>query len=350
MFVCANGATINRKANKFCEFRKSEPDPTMLDNLQAFIEVAKIGSFSGVAKARTVAVSSIARQVDALEASLGIRLFHRSSRRLLLTDAGELFLPRAVGIVSELEDARAALLDVQAEPRGVLSVTAPSAFGRMHVAPAAATFLQRYPLIELELHFSDQWVDLESNRTDVAVRIGTLPDSDLTATELAPLRRLACASPDYLRRNGWPSSPEALLQHSCLTVSSGSRIPSGWWTFDGVNKGKALAVHGRLRSDDTATLLQGALAGLGVVHLGSWLVSDMIASGQLTCLFPDALAPIEVRTAAIHAVRLKGRSHAAKAQLFIAHLKATFGSPAYWDQAVSDALSPSGALASQRVG
>ncbi len=308
----------------------------MLDNLQAFIDVARLGTFSAVAKSRNVAVSSVARQVDALEASLGVRLLHRSPRRLLLTDAGEQYLPRATGVVAELEDARAALLDAQAEPRGVLTVTAPSAFGRLHVAPAAVGFVQRYPLIELDLHFSDEWVDLETTRTDVAIRSGTLPDSGLTATALAPVRRLACASPDYLRRHGRPATPADLLDHSCLTVSAASRTPSGWWTFDGVNRGKPLDVRGRLRSDDTATLLQGAVAGLGVVHLASWLVSDMIVSGQLVSLFPDAPTPAGPRAGGIHAVWLKGRSHAAKAQLFIAHLKAAFGSPAYWDRAISD--------------
>ena len=315
----------------------------MIDNLQAFIDVARRGTFSAVAKSRNVAVSSISRQVDALEASLGVRLFHRSSRRLLLTDAGEQFLPRAAGIVGELDEARAALLDAQAEPSGVLSVTAPAAFGRRHVAPAAATFLQQYPLIELDLHFSDQWVDLSSNRTDVAIRSGVLPDSDLTATRLAPVRRLACASPGYLERHGLPSKPEDLLRHSCLSVASTSRTPTGWWTFHGVNNGKALAVRGRLRTDDTEALLQGAVAGLGVVHLASWLVSDMVVAGRLVCLFPGDSHVAERQTAAIHAVRLKGRSHAAKAQLFIAHLRKAFGSPTYWDRAVSDALRQGGA-------
>jgi DNA-binding transcriptional LysR family regulator len=308
----------------------------VLDNLQAFIAVAKAGSFSAVAKSRNVAVSSIARQVDALEGSLGVLLLHRSSRRLLLTDAGEQFLPRAIGIVADLADARAALLDTQAEPSGVLSVTAPAAFGRRHVAPAAVAFLRQHPLIELDLHFSDQWVDLSSNRTDVAIRSGVLPDSDLVATRLAPVRRLACASPEYLERHGRPSRPEDLLGHSCLTVSSASRTPTGWWTFHGANKGKALPVQGRLRSDDTEVLLQAAVAGLGVVHLASWLVSDMIVAGRLVSLFPDAGDLPVAETAAIHAVRLKGRSHAAKAQLFVAHLRAAFGSPAYWDRAVAE--------------
>lgn len=310
----------------------------MIDNLQAFIDVARQGTFSAVAKSRNVAVSSISRQIDALEAALEVRLFHRSSRRLLLTDAGELFLPRAVGIVDELGEAKAALLDAQAEPSGVLTVTAPSAFGRRHLVPAAASFLQKYPRVELDLHFSDEWVDLSSTRRDVAVRIGTLPDSDLSATTLAPVTRLACASPDYLARCGRPVKPEDLLQHNCLTVSSMSRTPTGWWTFPGVNKGKALAVQGHFRTDDTEALLQGSEAGLGIVHLASWLVSDAIAAGRLVSLFPADHRDGETQAPAIHAVRLKGRSHAAKAQLFIAHLKIAFGSPTYWDIAVANAL------------
>lgn len=314
----------------------------MIDQLRAFIDVARLGTFSAVAKSRNVAVSSVARQVDALEAALGVRLFHRSSRRLLLTDAGEQFLPRSMGIVSELDDAKAALLDTQAEPGGVLSVTAPAAFGRRHVAPAAATFLQQHPRIEIDLHFSDEWVDLASTRTDVAIRSGVLPDSDLSATELAPVHRLACASPGYLARHGRPARPEDLLSHHCLSVASTSRTPSGWWTFPGVNQGKALAVQGRLRTDDTEALLQGAVAGLGVVHLASWLVSDMLAAGQLVCLFPGAGDAAPAPNSAIHAVRLKGRSHAAKAQLFIAHLRKAFGTPTYWDRAVSEVLRRSG--------
>lgn len=310
----------------------------MIDNLQAFIDVARQGSFSAVAKSRNVAVSSVARQIDALEATLGVSLFQRSSRRLLLTDAGEQFLPRAVGVVEELGEAVAALLDAQAEPSGVLTVTAPSSFGRRHVVPAVASFLQQYPSIELELHLSDEWVDLTTTRTDVAIRIGVLPDSDLTATQLAPLTRLACASPGYLARHGRPARPEDLLQHDCLTVSSTSRTPTGWWVFPGVNKGKALAVHGPLRTDDTECLLQAAEAGLGVVHLANWLVSESIAAGRLVNLFPADNRTRDGQPAAIHAVRLKGRSHAAKAQLFIAHLKTAFGSPSYWDLAVTEAL------------
>lgn len=306
----------------------------MLENIQAFIDVAQAGTFSAAAKLHNVAVSSVSRQVDGLEKSLGVVLFQRSSRRLLLTDAGAQFLPRAQAIASELADARAALLDAQAQPRGLLSVTAPSAFGRRHIAPVVASFLRAYPLIELELHLSDQWVDLSTQRADVAIRMGELPDSDLLATRLAPLLRMACASPQYIKDCGRPTKPEDLLQHSCLTLAS-ARTPSGWWTFPGTNDNKPLPVHGRLRTDDTESLLQAAVAGLGVVHLASWLVHDKLASGELELLFPHAMATgaglAKKHSTGIYAVRLKGRSHAAKAQLFIAHLKQAFGDVPYWD-------------------
>lgn len=303
----------------------------MLDQLQTFIDVAQRGTFSAVAQARNVAVSSVARQVDALEAALDVALFHRSPRRLLLTEAGEQFLPRALNIVAEMRDAQAALQDAQAQPSGVLLVTAPSAFGRRHVAPAAATFLARYPKIELDLHFSDEWVDLGRTRVDVAIRSGVLPDSSvLTATSLAPVRRLLCASPAYLERYGRPKRPHDLLDHRCLTVSHGSRTPEGWWTFPGVNDDKPLPVRGPLRSDDTETLLQAALAGHGVVHLASWLVGEHLAAGRLVQLLPRSGRPGRGGPQ-IHAVRVKGRSLATRTQLFLGHLKAAFGSPPYWD-------------------
>lgn len=321
----------------------------MIDNLRAFIDVTRRGTFSAVADARNVAVSSIARQVDVLESELAVRLFHRSSRRLLLTDAGEQFLPRAQAIVAEFDEAKTALVDAQAEPRGPLSVTVPSSFGRRHVVPAVATFLQRHPLIELELHFSDDWVDLGTTRTDLAIRIGVLPDSDLTATRLAPTWRLACASPEYLQRHGRPDRPEDLLKHSCLTVPSGARTPTGWWAFDDVNKGRTLPVQGRFKSNDTEALLQAAVAGLGVAHLASWLVSEQIGVGRLVCLFPPSFQAAEAQPSAIHAVRLKGRSHAAKAQLFIAHLREAFGTPTYWDRVVAHALEPAPATQARRT-
>jgi len=303
----------------------------MLEAIRTFIEVAAERSFTTVAKRRDVAVSSVTRKIDTLETELGAKLFARSSRALVLTDAGEQFLPRARHIVSEMDDARHGLADLHAEPRGVLTITAPEAFGRRHVVPPIASFLERYPLVEIDLHLSDQRVDLTRQRVDVAIRIGLLPDSDLVATRLAPSRRLACASPDYLARRGRPATPGQLAQHNCLTLASGSS--PGWWCFAGVHRGAALPIRGTLRSDDTEALLQAAVAGIGIVHLASWLVGDLVRAGKLVSLFPDIPAPPKLSESAIHAVRMPGRSHTVKAPLFIAHLKSCFGDPPYWDRA-----------------
>ncbi|HAT33370.1 MAG TPA: LysR family transcriptional regulator [Janthinobacterium sp.] len=303
----------------------------MFDTIKTFIDVAADGSFSAVARRHDIAVSSVARKIGALEAELGAKLFVRSSRSIRLTDAGEQFLSRAKNIVAELDDAKRTLADLHGDHRGLLTVTVPAAFGRRYVVPAIASFLRLHPLIEIEMHLSDERVDLTAHRVDVAIRIGILPDSDFVATPLAPMRRLVCASPDYIARHGRPATPEQLMDHNCLTVAS-APLPAGWWCFAGVQREAALAVHGTLRTDDTEALLEAAVAGIGIVHLASWLVGDMVKAGKLLVLFPDLPAPLKKIPSAIHAVRMPGRSHAAKAQLFIAHLKTCFGDPPYWDR------------------
>jgi DNA-binding transcriptional LysR family regulator len=315
----------------------------MIDALQCFVAVVETGSLSRAAVQLEIAISSVSRKIDALEAELGSRLLLRSSRQVILTDAGERFLPRARNILAELADGKAAVQELDSEPRGLLTVTAPAAFGRLHVAPAIAEFLRRHPLIEIELHVSDDVVDLSARRVDVAVRAGVLPASDLVATRIAGLNRVVSASPDYLKRHGWPTSPEDLLNHQCLTVS-GRSAPRGWWRFEGVNQNQALAVKGKLRCDDTDSLLHAAIGGAGIVHLANWLTSDAIVAGQLVPVFPMDPVQRSVMTprrdpseAGIHAVHMPGRSNQAKAQLLIRHLKEYFGDPPYWDLAMEAA-------------
>lgn len=299
----------------------------MIDELRVFVAVVDAGSLSKAARLKDLAVSSVTRKIDHLEAELGVKLLRRSSRAMMLTDAGQQFIVSARHILNELDGAKAALQDSQTDLRGILTVTAPASFGRKHVLPAALTFMKLYPQIEIELHLNDHMVDLVEQRIDVAIRIGRLPDSDLVATTLAPIRRIVCASPAYLDKNGSPRVPEDLLNHNCLTLAS-LPIPIGWWEFSGVNKGASLPIKGSFRSDDTEALLKVALEGVGIVHLASWLVSEKIATGELLPL----LTEFELRNIkAIHAVRLPGRSHNLRAKLFIDHLKREFGETAYWD-------------------
>ena len=301
----------------------------MLDEIRAFLDVVAQGSLTRVANAREIAVSSVSRKIDLLEAELGTKLFNRTSRAIILTDAGEQFLPHARSMVSEMDEAKDAISSSRSDPRGLLTVTAPAAFGRRYVAPAIASFLQKYPQMEIDLHLSDQVIDLSAQRVDVAVRIGALPDSDLVATRLAPMQRLACASPDYIKRHGKPATPGDLIHHNCLKKVS-HPLPTEW-NFVGFNQNKPLPVKGTFRSDDIEGLLQAAISGIGIIHLASWLVSESLASGKLLLLFEPGLSDTQKNASAIHAVRMPGRSHAHKAQLFIAHLREVFGEPPYWD-------------------
>ncbi|MES3024328.1 MAG: LysR family transcriptional regulator [Pseudomonadota bacterium] len=305
----------------------------MIDEISIFLAVVDAGSLSKVARERAMAVSSVSRKIDALEQEMGVKLLHRTSRLLMPTDAGEQFLPRARAIISELDDARHDISAASADPRGLLTIAAPSSFGRRHVAPAVISFMQLYPAIEVVLHLGDEVLDLRAQRVDVAIRIGKLPDSDLVATRLAPVRRIACASPGYIARAGRPRSPQDLVDHNCLTMAT-LPVPVDWWCFRGVNRGAPLPVKGSLRTDDTETLLQAAIGGIGIIHLSSWLLSEPIVAGQLLPLFP--LADVELPGArfGVNAVRMPGRSHAAKARLFVAHLRSAFGEPCYWDSAM----------------
>jgi len=314
----------------------------MIDTLHCLIAVVEHRSLSRAAAALEMSVSSVSRKLDALEAQLGARLLVRSSRQVVPTDAGERFLPRARNMLAELAEGMASVQELDQEPRGVLTVTAPAGFARLHAAPAIASFLARYPSLEVELYVSNSVVDLAEQRVDVAVRAGVLPSGDLVATRLAPQHRVVSASPAYLECHGWPTSPAELVHHQCLSMVG--RSPRGWWRFDGVNHQQPLPVKGTLRCDDTDTLLHAAIAGVGIVHLANWMVSDAIVAGKLVPVFPmapvwrtDGGARHDPGESAIHAVHMPGRSNHAKAQLLINHMKEFFGEPPYWDVAMENA-------------
>ena len=303
----------------------------MFKDLEVFIAVVDAGNFSVAARGLDVAVSSITRRIDGLEDELGTALFRRSNRKLTLTDAGQQFVETARNVLAELAQAREQLSNEDSEPRGLLTISAPASFGRRHVASAVQTFLAKYPHIRVDLQLSDRIVDLAAERVDVAIRIGRDLSGELIATRLAPLRRLVCAAPSYLGRVGRPETPKELVDFECLTVSS-KPTPTGWWTFPGINRGGALPVQGRFQCDDTEALLNAAVAGLGIVHLASWLIGDCVRDGTLVSLFPEDDGSKEKGASAIYAVRLPGRSNVVRGRLFLDHMREHIGNPPYWDR------------------
>src|SRR5208337_2030906 len=175
--------------------------------LQAFVAVAEAKSFSEAARKLRFAKSAISRQISDLEADLGVRLFHRTTRSLSLTEAGRGYFERAERILADLADADRAVSRLQAAPRGQLRVSAPMSFGFLHLAPALGDFLVRYPDVTVDVAMNDRFVDLVDEGFDVAVRIATLPDSSLIARRLAPARRVICASPQVPQRSRRAPSP-----------------------------------------------------------------------------------------------------------------------------------------------
>jgi DNA-binding transcriptional LysR family regulator len=303
--------------------------------LQAFVAVAEEGGFAPAARKAGLATSSLTRQVDTLEAHLGTSLLNRSTRSVTLTPAGEDYLGQAVRILAELEEANRSVSERDGPPRGVLRVSLPVVFARLHVTPILPDFLRACPGIEIEIIMTDRMVNLVEDRIDVAIRLGALDSSSLVARRLAPHHRRLCASPAYLAEHGEPQVPADLARHRCLTFSYGSADRT--WRFAKDGREESVRVRGPLRANDSETLKAAALAGLGLLLMPTWLVGRELADGALRPVLPGWSAEVGRGSAAVHtdagvfALYLPDRRGSAKVRAFVDFLAARFGSPPYWD-------------------
>ena len=254
--------------------------------IQLFADAARSGSFAAVARERDLAPSSVSRSVALLEEELGARLFQRSTRRLVLTEAGAVYLEQVAPLLQALAQASAAATDVSREPRGPLRVTTSNAFGLTQVVPMLPSFTRRYPDVEIDLLLTDAVVDLIAERIDLAVRLGPLTDSSLIAVSLLRMRYRVCASPGYVREHGQPRTPGDLTDHACLRFPlPGYR--SRWRFRASTGAEEEVAVGGRIVISNALGLLDCALAGAGVALLAEVMVADAIRAGRLLDLFPD---------------------------------------------------------------
>ena len=250
-----------------------------LAQLDAFVAVAHLGSFAAAARARGVATSSVTRAVAGLEASLGVRLFQRTTRRVKLTEAGERFLRRVGPLLEELEAARAGAQDTARGPSGILRLAASVTYGQSVIAPRLHAFREACPGVVVDLVLSDERVDLVGERIDLAVRHGHLPDSDLVAKRLASVSYKLVASPAYLAASGVPDAPEALDGHRALGFDF-TPFREGWRLERG---GRAFhtAPPPALLSSNAAALRACALDGMGIALLADWLIGRDLARGRL---------------------------------------------------------------------
>lgn len=257
-----------------------------LATLQLFVDVMRAGSFAAVARARNVATSSVSRAVGALEDEVGAAFFQRGTRRLVPTEAGQVFFERVVPLVRDLEQAREEAADQSGEPRGRLKVTAPVTFAQRTLVPLLPEFAARHPEVGFDLHLTDRKVDLVGEGFDLAVRLGRLADSALVAFRLCDMVYTCCASPAYLERAGTPNAPTDLADRECLRFPVPGVAPR-WFFRQGDGEVEEVALRSRFVVTNGQALRELALAGLGVVMLPRWNVSDAIDDGRLVELLPD---------------------------------------------------------------
>lgn len=306
--------------------------------LELFIDVLECGSFSAAARRHGLTPSAVARRVDALEAALGCQLFSRSTHAVRAMPAALAFAERARRIVQELHLARAEATSLDSAPEGRIRIDAPAPFGRRHLAPALAEFLQAYPGVDIQLRLIDSFVDLHGEHlgeVDLVLRIGPLADTRLVATPLAPMVRIVCASPAYLERRGVPLTPEQLPEHDGLDWDA--LAPPHAWRFEQNGRSQLLR-PGRLRmvANNAEALLAGALAGLGIAHLPTWLISDYLLRGELLPLLcEDGLPAAE--PSGIYALRLAS-DPSSRTRLLLEFLKQRFGPVPPWDLALQRGL------------
>lgn len=297
--------------------------------LEAFAKVAETQSFSEAARRLRSSKSAVSRHVAALEAGLGARLFHRTTRSLTLTEAGRDYFARASRILADLDEADASVTQLQAAPRGRLRVNAPMSFGFLHLAPALGDFLARYPEVELDVNLTDRFVDLVDEGVDVAVRIGSLTDSSLVARRLAGIRRVLCASPDYLERRGVPKTPDDLKGHDCLS-NTNITITREWRFIHPDGKPWPIEVRGRMTANSGDLLRVAALHGHGFVHLPTFIVGGDLRAGTLV----SVLDPYIAQDLTLNAVYPTARHLSPKVRAFVDFLAERFGGDKpYWDAA-----------------
>jgi DNA-binding transcriptional LysR family regulator len=251
------------------------------EGVTEFVAVAETNSFTSAASKLKTSVAQISRRVSALEQRLAVKLLHRTTRKVSLTEAGQLYYQQCKHLLEGLELAELAVTQMQAEPRGVLRVTAPVTYGEMNLAPLLNQFLEKHPQVTLDLILTNQRLDLIEQGVDLAIRLGRLQDSSLIVRRLSSRQMHVCASPKYLERFGEPHTLSELGRHQCLVGSV------DYWHFKEQNREKSLRVAGRIKCNSGFALVDAAKRGLGLVQLPDYYVQEALDSGELIEVLSD---------------------------------------------------------------
>lgn len=282
-----------------------------LASLRAFVKVVQTGSFTRAAEALNTQKAYLSRVVTQMEKELGARLLERTTRSLSLTEIGREFFERAVGILASVEDAERAVQKAQGEPRGVLKLTCGIEFGMLAVSGWIRAYLERYPQVRVEADFTGRLVDIVHEGFDLAIRVGPLADSTLTARKLGELRYGLYAAPGYLARRTAPAQPADLGNHETLAFSGGSHQAT--WTLSRGQESERGTVQPRLKANNVFAVRDAAVAGLGIAQLPVLVADAAVQAGQLRAVLTDWSLP----TVPVHAVFASARYLTPKVRAFI---------------------------------
>jgi len=289
-----------------------------LSSLRAFVKVVEHGSFSEAARSLRLSRSAVSKHVAELEQELGVQLLNRTTRSAAPTENGRAYYERCVAILAELEEADIAVTRLQAEPRGLLRINAPMSFGTLHLGPALADFMQKYPKLQIQLVLSDEQIDSVQEGFDVTLRIAELASSSLIARRLLGVERVFCASPSYIQRRGAPAHPKDLKDHECLTY--GFLATGSQWKIIGPDGERWMSVPWRLCANNAEVLRQACAQGQGIALLPTFIAGADLASGALVPVLENYRAP-EI---ALYAIYPPTRHLSSKVRLFIDFLVARF--------------------------
>ncbi|HBR96052.1 MAG TPA: LysR family transcriptional regulator [Gammaproteobacteria bacterium] len=297
-------------------------------HLKLFVRLATTQSITQAGQELDLSPAVASTYINKLESGLGVRLVHRTTRKVSLTEDGHAFLPHAEDVLASVDAARASVGVGDAVPRGTLRVTASASFGRLHILPALKDFLATYPDLTLDLRLTDTIVDLVEGGFDVAVRNSTLRDSTLIARKLAADKRIVCASPAYLAKHGKPQTPEDLHNHPCICLAGLDD-----WVFQTPDGQVSIKTHGPFRTDHGEAVRDACAQGMGIAISSTWNVYQHLQRGELVQILGDY--PL-VPEPAIWAVYPSSRLLAPKVRAFIDYFVGVYSDPPYWDQANID--------------
>ncbi|GAB3313125.1 LysR family transcriptional regulator [Luteimonas notoginsengisoli] len=302
-----------------------------ISDIGLYLRVLDLGSISAAARSLDLSVAVASQRLKRLERALGVRLLHRTTRRLHPTPEGIALAEQGRVLVEDLEALTSGLRQSATEVSGTLRVTTSASFGRLYISPLLPEFLLAHPRLRVSIDLTDQTLDLVSAGFDLAIRIGALDDSSLVARKLASNRRVLCAAPGYLHRHGTPRTPEDLAGHECILLSGSHGRQDNWRMRDRLGRDTVVRVQGRLESNFGEVIRDAAVAGLGIALHSTWHVCEDLHAGRLQRVLPDCA----IDDNGIYAVMPQRRMVPPRVRAFTEFLAGKFGENPPWERALA---------------